>query len=73
MPVVSPSIDQEEVKFGGTQVEDVDVVDETSAWLVAVEAVAGGELQVEEEWPLCGLQALSPTANLQKRNFNKKS
>jgi hypothetical protein len=55
------------VKLAGTQVE-VDVVDETSAWLVAVEAVAGGELHVDDEWPLWGLQAVSPTASLQQKS-----
>jgi hypothetical protein len=64
---VSLRSDHDEVKLAGTQVE-VDVVDETSAWLVAVEAVAGGELHVDDEWPLWGLQAVSPTASLQQKS-----
>lgn len=63
IPGVSPSIDHEDVKLAGRHV----VAAGAGSWPEAVAAVAGGELQVDEEWPLCGLQALS-SANLSKIN-----
>lgn len=57
-PAASANIDQEVGRW--VEVMQVAAAVVKGSELVAVEAVAGGEPQVEEEWPLWGLQATSP-------------